>query len=298
MSWQIAINGFEQYIQLEKGLAQNSIKAYLSDIQKLANFAQTQNWLISQITYHNLSAFMAELHQVKYSPYSRARMTASMRSFFGYLHLEKEIITDPTALLESPRLGRKLPDYLSLQEIDAIIDAIDLSQPFGQRNKTIIETLYSCGLRVSEVINLKVFDVHFHEQIILITGKGDKQRFVPIDKNTLNLIDLYIKTNRNDIKSNKGKEDVLFLNRFGAGLSRIYIFNLIKIISKKAGILKQVSPHTFRHSFATHLVQNGADLRSVQEMLGHESITTTEIYTHLNQNDLKKTVLAFHPRNR
>lgn len=300
MNWENAIKSFELYIQLEKGLSKNSIKGYLSDIKKLCLFASQHlnNSSFSKLDYDDLSSFMNHLAKEENSPYSRARMTSSIRSFFNFLIIEKMIETNPAELLESPRLGRKLPDYLSVSEIDLIIEQIDLSKSFSHRNKTIIELLYSCGLRVSELINLKIFDIVIDDQLVKVTGKGSKQRLVPIDNYTLKLIHLYLLEERNKQETKKGEEDILFLNRFGAKLSRVFIFKLVKNLCQKAGIQKNVSPHTFRHSFATHLVENGADLRSVQEMLGHESITTTEIYTHIEQKGLREAVLKFHPRNK
>lgn len=300
MNWQIAIKGFELHIQLEKGLSKNSIKAYISDINKLQTYcaAVLNNKSYNELVYDDLSDFMAHLNKQNQSPYSRARMTSSIRAFFNYLTIENMMEKNPSELLESPRLGRKLPDYLSVKEIDLIIEQIDLSQPFAHRNKTILEVLYSCGLRVSEVTDLKIFDVIYDDQLVRVTGKGSKQRLVPIDQYTLKLIKLYMIEERNKQQAKKGEEDVLFLNRFGKRLSRVFVFTLVKKLCQQAGIQKKVSPHTFRHSFATHLVENGADLRSVQEMLGHESITTTEIYTHLEQGSLQKAVLNFHPRNK
>lgn len=292
------IKGFEAYIQLEKGLSENSVKAYSSDLKKFFVFCDERSiQRISEIDYPFLSEFMGDLTQKKQSAYTRARVTSSLKAFFAYLVLEKEIDNNPTDLLESPRLGRKLPDYLSIDEIDAMVGSIDLSKPYSHRNKTIIETLYSCGLRVSEVINMEIYDVLSDDGLVRVTGKGNKQRLVPIDSYTIKLIKLYLSEERNKQEAEKGEENILFLNRFGKRLSRVYIFNLVKRLAEKAGIKKNVSPHTFRHSFATHLVSNGADLRAVQEMLGHESISTTEIYTHLEQKELRETILKHHPRN-
>jgi len=300
LNWQSAIKGYELYVKLEKGLSDNSVSAYLSDIQKLWNYTQEELAYssYSQLSYHDLSNFMGFLNDQDQSPYTRARMTSSIKSFFNYLVIEKLVTQNPSELLESPRLGRKLPDYLTVDEIDELILQIDLSKPFAHRNKTIIEMLYSCGLRVSELTNLKIHDVISDDELVRVTGKGSKQRLVPIDKYTLRLIHLYLLEERNKQNAQKGEEDVLFLNRFGKRLSRVFIFTLVKKLCQMAGIQKKVSPHTFRHSFATHLIENGADLRSVQEMLGHESITTTEIYTHLEQKGLRDAVLKFHPRNK
>lgn len=299
MDAQPFIKGFEAYIQLEKGLSENSVKAYSSDLKKFFTHCDLLKVKsLDKIDYHFLSNFMDVLTQKKQSAYTRARMTSSLKSFFSYLLLEKVIDVNPTDLLESPRLGRKLPDYLTIEEIDLMVDSIDLSKPFSHRNKTIIEMLYSCGLRVSELINMEIYDVLNDDELVRVTGKGDKQRLVPVDTYTLKLVQLYLSEERNRQEAQKGEENILFLNRFGKRLSRVYIFNLVKNLANKVGIKKNVSPHTFRHSFATHLITNGADLRAVQEMLGHESISTTEIYTHLEQSALRRTVLEFHPRNK
>lgn len=293
------LNGFQLYLQLEKGLSQNSIKAYTSDLNKFFRYCESQNkGSLKEMDYHFLSSFIHHLAESEQSAHTRARMTSSLRKMFEYAVLEKMIADNPTELLESPRLGRKLPTYLSVEEIDAMVLSIDLSKPFAHRNKTMIEMLYSCGLRVSELINLEIYSVLIDDQLVRVTGKGNKQRLVPIDAYTLKLIQLYLTEERNQLETQKGEENILFLNRFGKRLSRVYVFNLVKKLAEKAGIKKVVSPHTFRHSFATHLVNNGADLRAVQEMLGHESISTTEIYTHLEQAALRETVLKYHPRNR
>lgn len=299
MDWKSAINGFQQYLQLEKGLSDNSIKAYIRDTKKLSNYLLIEDPTSPEnVVYEDLSNFISHLSKIQLSPYSRARIVSGVRAFFNYLILEKIIAQNPADLLESPRLGRKLPDFLSVDEIDKMILAIDQSLDFGHRNKTILEVLYSCGLRVSELINLEIFDVYHDDHLVKVTGKGNKQRLVPIDKHSLKLIKIYVNMERELTKPKKGEESILFLNRFGKRLSRVYIFKLIKTLALKAGIKKNISPHTFRHSFATHLVENGADLRSVQEMLGHESITTTEIYTHLQQKSLRDAILQFHPRNK
>lgn len=293
------LKGFELYIQLEKGLSKNSIKAYASDLKLFFNFLQKENiQSITEVTYDNLASFMSNLTEAKKSPYTRARATSSLRTFFQFLEQEKYIKDNPTTILESPRLGRKLPDYLTVAEIDSMVDSIDLSKPFSHRNKTILEMLYSCGLRVSELVNFEIDSILAEDELVRVTGKGNKQRLVPIDGYTLKLIKLYLTEERNKQDAQRGEENILFLNRFGKRLSRVFIFNIVKKIASQAGISKNVSPHTFRHSFATHLVENGADLRSVQQMLGHESISTTEIYTHLEQAALRKSVLKYHPRNK
>ncbi len=297
--WQSAIKGFELHLRLEKGLSSNSIAAYLQDIAKLHTFAQDELITnLTALTYNDLSKFIHYLTEKKLAAYSKARIVSGTKAFFNYLIDEKIIEENPAALISAPKLGRKLPNYLTVEEIDNMISGIDLSLPYGHRNKTMLEVLYSCGLRVSELILMGVFDILFDDGLIKVIGKGNKQRYVPIDQYTLKLISLYLASERKNLKPKKGAEEILFLNRFGGALSRVFVFSFIKDLAMKTGINKKISPHTFRHSFATHLVANGADLRSVQEMLGHESITTTEIYTHLEQKQLKETILNYHPRNK
>ncbi len=290
---------FSNYLKLEKGLAKNSVQAYLNDIDKLFQFLQINYPAlpINQIEITHLRSFLNYIHELDLQASSQARILSGIKSFFQYLCLEEVIKDDPAYLLESPRLSRKLPDTLELIEIEKLIQALDLSKPDGFRNKVIIEMLYACGLRVSELNQIKISQIDFHNEFIKVTGKGNKERLVPITENTLNLIKLYMQEIRAHQNIVKGYEDILFLNRFGKSLSRISIFNMIKEQAKKIGLKKNISPHTFRHSFATHLIEGGADLRAVQEMLGHSSITTTEIYTHLDKTYIKSVIKSFHPRS-
>lgn len=275
----------------------NSIEAYLSDLEKLSAYANDINKNITSLTYSDLTGFLVELSGIGICSRSQARIISGIKSFYRYLLLDNVISEDPTALLESPRTGRKLPEVLGTDEIDAILNAIDLSKPEGQRNKAIIETLYSCGLRVSELINLKLSEIYFTERFIRVVGKGDKERLVPISRKALHEINLYIDGTRNFMEIKKGEEDFLFLNRRGKHLTRVMVFTLIKNYAEQAGVRKIISPHTFRHSFATHLLENGANLRVIQQMLGHASILTTEIYTHLNKETLVEAIRKYHPRN-
>ncbi len=298
MMWQNYIKGFTLYLFLEKSLSENSIEGYLHDANKLKIFAEEHSPTLSpkDFSYDLLLEFLSHLVDDKLSVRSQARIVSGIKAFFRYLLLENIIDTDPTELLEGPKIGRKLPDTLSEEDIDKIICAIDLSKPEGQRNKAMIETLYGCGLRVSELVNLKISNIQAKGGFIRVVGKGDKERLVPIEKYTLKQINLYLDNDRKHLEIQKGEEDIAFLNRRGKRLTRVMIFTIIKQLAKAAGIQKTISPHTLRHSFATHLVMNGADLRAVQEMLGHESILTTEIYTHLDRQFLRKTILDFHPR--
>ncbi len=292
--------GFKAYLQLERGLSENTLAAYMHDVSLLFDFlnVKKEGKSLKKITYEDLKDFIAFVNELGLGTYSQARIISGIRAFFKYLDLENSIDTDPSELLESPKLGRKLPDVLDVEEIDKIIKAIDLSLPEGTRNRAIIETLYGCGLRVSELVNLKLSELFFNEGIVSVTGKGNKQRLVPLGEEAKKSILLYLQYDRVKIEPARGSEDILFLNRRGRKLSRQMIFIMIKNLVEKAGIRKNISPHTFRHSFATHLVQNGADLRAVQDLLGHASIITTEIYTHLNREDLRKAILKFHPRNK
>ncbi|RLD90727.1 MAG: site-specific tyrosine recombinase XerD [Bacteroidetes bacterium] len=291
--------GFKTYIRLERGLSNNTIAAYMHDVDLLFDFLTSQKGgqSLSDISYSDLKDFIAFINEMGLGSYSQARVISGIRVFFKYLDLEKAIGNDPSEMLESPKLGSKLPDVLDISEIIQIINTIDLSLPEGQRNRAIIETLYGCGLRVSELINLKLSELYFNEGILLVTGKGNKQRFIPVGDEAKKSILLYLKYDRVKISPTKGNEDILFLSRRGGKLSRQMIFIMIKKMVEKTGIRKKISPHTFRHSFATHLVQNGADLKAVQDLLGHASIITTEIYTHLNREDLRRAILTYHPRN-
>jgi integrase/recombinase XerD len=297
MMWDSFKKGFKAWLQLEKSLSDNSVDAYLQDIDKLTAFLELHDLKKSpnDIDLKLLENFVKWIHELGMTATSQARIISGLRSFYKYCLLEQLSEKDPTVLLEAPKIRRKLPDTLSIKEIDAIIDSIDLSVAEGTRNKAIFETMYSCGLRVSELINLKISCLYLDVGFIKVIGKGDKQRLVPIGSEAIKHIGIYKNNVRNHIMIKKDKEDFLFLNRRGSQLSRVMIFLILKELVKKAGIEKNVSPHTFRHSFATHLVEGGADLRAVQEMLGHESITTTEIYTHLDRDFLRSTLQQFHP---
>ena len=298
MNWDSYINGFKTYLILEKSLSSNSIEAYIHDVEKLAQFLELTKQLKSppQVTLEDVQSFLTWITELGISARSQSRIISGIKGFFKYLLLENCIKKNPVSLLEAPKIGRKLPQILSINEINLIIGKIDLSKPEGQRNKSIIETLYGCGLRVSELCGLKLSDLHFEEEYIQIIGKGNKERVIPIGEVAMSNIMLYKNHVRNHLAIKKGNEDILYLNRRGTKLSRIMIFNIIKELALIAGIKKNISPHTFRHSFATHLIEGGADLRAIQEMLGHESITTTEIYTHLDRTFLRETLLNFHPR--
>ena len=272
--------------------------AYIRDVQKLEEYAKMEGISsVKEITMENVQTFIKHIAELGLSSRSQARLLSGIKAFYKYLLLENEISTDPTELIESPKLGRKLPDTLSIEEVDALIHAVDLSKPEGERNKTMLEVLYSCGLRVSELINLKISNIYFNDGFIRITGKGDKERLVPIGNQAIKCLDIYLNQVRNHQSIQTGCEDFAFLNRRGKPLSRVMIFTIIKNLAEKISLQKTISPHTFRHSFATHLIEGGADLRAVQEMLGHESITTTEIYTHLDRSFLKQTILDYHPRS-
>jgi len=295
--WESYKKGFKAYLQLEKSLSDNSTEAYLRDIDKLTQYLQEKRTAKSpsQLTLKDLQQFIKWVTELGMTSSSQARIISGIRAFYKYCLLENISATDPTTLLEAPKLKRALPDILSFEEIEDIIAQIDLSKPEGGRNKAILELMYSCGLRVSEVVNLRISQLYFEAGFIRVTGKGDKERLVPVGKSAAKYVKIYLKDIRVHIPVQKGNEDIVFLNKHGTQLSRIMIFLIIKDLVKKAGIKKTVSPHTFRHSFATHLVEGGADLRAVQEMLGHESITTTEIYTHLDRDFLRKTLENFHP---
>ncbi|SNR32261.1 integrase/recombinase XerD [Lutibacter agarilyticus] len=297
MKWKNALNDYQLYLKIEKGLAKNSIESYCADVKKLIIYLEEEKIAITPLSISN-----DDIQQFIYSvskdlnARSQARLISGLRNFFDYLIFEDYRKENPTDLIESPKIGRKLPDTLSLEEIDILISAIDLSAPQGERNRTILETLYSCGLRVSELINLQLSDLFFEEGFIRVIGKGNKQRFVPINIQTEKYIQFYVKDIRSHIAVKKGFEDTLFLNRRGQKLSRVMIFTIVKNLTEKSGIQKKISPHTFRHSFATHLLERGADLRAIQQMLGHESITTTEIYMHVDKSFLKEVINTFHPR--
>lgn len=295
--WEPFKKGYKAWLQLEKSLSDNSVQAYLRDVERLTEYLQNNNQLVSpgDVGLKELQQFVKWIGELGMTATSQARIISGIRSFYKYCLIEQICTTDPALLLEAPRNRRKLPDTLSFEEIEQIIAAIDQSTPEGGRNKAILETMYSCGLRVSEVVNLKLSCLYLDVGFIRVIGKGDKERLVPIGTDAIKYIKLYKENIRNHQPIVPGFEDIVFLNRRGKNLSRVMIFYIIRDLAAKAGITKSISPHTFRHSFATHLVEGGADLRAVQEMLGHESITTTEIYTHLDRDFLRDTLQRFHP---
>ena len=297
MSWESSIKGFKSYLQIERSLSDNSVQAYIRDIKKFANYAMPLKLNELKIQRENISDFLAELKDDEIAARSQARIISGIKAFYKYLIIEDYIKHDPTELIESPKVGFKLPDTLSLIEIDKLISAVDLSNKQGERNRAILETLYSCGLRVSELTNLKLSNIYFNEGYLKVIGKGDKERLAPIGGRALKYLTTYINEVRNHQTIKKGQEDFVFLNNRGAGLTRVMIFLIIQKLAAEIGLKKKISPHTFRHSFATHLIEGGADLRAVQEMLGHESITTTEIYTHLDKDYLRSNIIQFHPRS-
>ncbi|MBK7558832.1 MAG: site-specific tyrosine recombinase XerD [Chitinophagaceae bacterium] len=295
--WEPYKKGYKAWLQLEKSLAANSVEAYLRDIDKLTDYLQAAKKMITpqQLELKDLEKFVQWISELGMTVASQSRIISGLRSFYNYCIIEQIVTVNPTALLETPKQERKLPDTLSFEEIESIIAEVDLSKPEGGRNKAILETLYSCGLRVTELVNLRISCLYLDIGFIRVIGKGDKERLVPIGSDAIKYINIYKKDIRVHINIKPGQEDILFLNRRGSKLSRVMIFIMLKDLATKAGITKNISPHTFRHSFATHLVEGGADLRAVQEMLGHESITTTEIYTHLDREYLRNTLHQFHP---
>lgn len=299
MNWDLHLKGFRSFLSLEKSLSKNSIAAYTADVEKLASYFDQAKIEISpdKVSYQNLKDFLIWINELGVSTSTQTRIISGIKAFYKYMLMEEIISQNPTELLESPRVGRKLPDTLNIEEVNLLIDSFDLSTDNGQRNKAIIETLYSCGLRVSELIELKISNLHFKQGYIKVIGKGNKERLTPIGKVAMKQIQLYLDNYRAMLKVQSGEEDIVFLNNRGHKLSRVMIFLIIKKQIEKCGLKKNVSPHTLRHSFASHLVDQGADLRAVQEMLGHESITTTEIYTHLDRNYLKRAIEKFHPRS-
>lgn len=299
MDWPSTINGFRAYLKLEKFLSPNSVEAYLQDMDKLQQFAVS---LVPQrkpetIVEQDLKAFMQWVNELGMTPASQARILSGIKAFYKFLLMENLISHNPAELIEAPRLQRKLPDTLNILEIDALIGAIDLSKADGMRNKTMLEVLYSCGLRVTELITLKISNLYLEDDFIKILGKGNKERLVPIGEQASKMTTIYLQEIRVHLKIKKGQEDYVFLSKRGVLLSRVMVFMIIKSLAEKIGLKKSISPHTFRHSFATHLIEGGADLRAVQEMLGHESITTTEIYTHLDREYLRETIVQYHPRS-
>ena len=296
--WNSYIHGFKAYLQLEKSLSKNSVEAYLRDVAKITQFLEMQGLSLGpqKIELHHLQSFLKWITELGMTARTQARVISGLKAFYRYLLLENVVTKDPTELLESPRIGMKLPVTLNLDEIDLLMSKIDLSKPEGKRNKAMIETLYGCGLRVTELVTLKISNLFFNDGFIKVVGKGSKERLVPVGSIAQAEIKFYLAELRSHVPVKKGHEDILFLNRRGAGLTRVMIFTMIKRLVILSGIKKRISPHTFRHSFATHLVEGGADLRAVQEMLGHESITTTEIYTHLDRDYLRSAIIQYHPR--
>ena len=297
MTWQQAQKDFKNYLLIERGLSDNSVSNYSLDISKLINHLEANSIVVSptKISVETLQYFIYEIAKVL-NARSQSRIISGLKSFFNYMVFEGYRESNPMELIETPKIGQKLPDTLSISEIDELIAAIDMGKKEGERNTAILETLYGCGLRVSELINLRISDLYFKEGFIKVTGKGEKQRFVPIGDVTQELISQYLENSRADVPIKKNASDILFLNRRGNMLTRAMIFTIVKNLSKAANFQKNISPHTFRHSFATHLLENGADLRAIQQMLGHESITTTEIYMHVDKSHLQQVILNFHPR--
>jgi len=285
---------FKQYLMYEKGLSPKSVEAYLHDVLLLADFLGEDN--IESATFEDLQQFLKHLYKSDYNARSQARIISGMRAFYRYLIYARVLETDPTELLDAPKIGMHLPDVLTVEEIKSIMEVIDLSSPEGHRNRAMAEVMYGCGLRVSELVTLRLSNLFFDDGFVKVVGKGNKERLIPIGGTAMKMVNLYVNGKRKELKIKKGEEDYVFLNRRGAHLTREMVFMLVKKWVKDAGIDKTVSPHTFRHSFATHLIEGGADLRAVQEMLGHESITTTEIYTHLDQDYLRTNIALFHPR--
>lgn len=299
-SWNIYYIGFRQFLQLERSLSKNSIEAYADDLKKLENYSELflKHQAPENFSYRQLQDFVEWVATLGFSAATQARIISGLKTFYKYMLLENNLKQSPAELLETPKLSRKLPVFLSVQEIDSMVSCIDRSTAEGERNLCMLETLYSCGLRVSELVNLKITDLHLENDYLKVTGKGNKERLVPIGKSAKKLIKNYLNSVRVHVPVKKAAEDTVFLNRRGGKLSRVMVFYVIKDLAAKAGIKKILSPHSFRHSFATHLVEGGADLRAVQEMLGHESITTTEIYTHLDRQFLRDNILSYHPRNK
>lgn len=289
---------FKNYLKLERGLSKNSVDAYLNDVNKLFQYYDSldKKFIAKEVSENDLHSFVSWLADLGMLPNTQARVISGLKSFFSYLLVEDIVDLDPSLTLESPKLSRKLPDILNVPEINALIEAIDASKPEGMRNKAIIEVLYGCGLRVTELITLRISDLNAAQEYIKVTGKGNKERIIPIGQTALKFIDIYLSQVRVHLAIKKGNEDFIFLNRLGTRLSRITVFKVIKSLADDIGLKKTISPHTFRHSFATHLIEGGADLRAVQEMLGHSSITTTEVYTHLDKDYLKGVITSFHPR--
>ena len=299
ITWDDKIKDFETFLKFERNFSDNTVDAYLRDLRKLQNYAEfdLEGVCPLQITYENIQEYLYQFSKKKFSERTQARWVSSIKAFFKYLVDDEVRADNPATLVEGPKLGLYLPDTLSFVDVERIIKAIDIATELGKRNQCMIEVLYGCGLRVSELIDLKISNINFKELYLKVEGKGNKTRFVPLARYTADLIKDYIENVRSKYKVNKKCEDILFLNSRGSSMSRVIVFIIIKELTEKAGISKKISPHTFRHSFATHLLQNGADLRYIQEMLGHSSITTTEIYTHLKNEELREVILNYHPRN-
>lgn len=296
MKWDMAKRDFKRYLQLERGLSSNSINAYLNDVSKLEAYCSYKNLVLQNIQTKDIQQFLVFVNEFHISPFTQARLLSGLKTFFNFLQLEYQLEKNPTTLIESPRLSRKIPSVLDIHEIETLIAAIDLSTLEGMRNKAILEMLYGCGLRVSELVNLKISNLYLDVEFIKVEGKGNKERLIPIGQHALKYLKMYLEEVRVHFPVKPGFEDVVFLNRRGASLSRVMVFIVIKDLAKKIGLQKEISPHTFRHSFASHLVEGGADLRAVQDMLGHESITTTEIYTHIDKEYLQSVITQYHPR--
>ncbi|GAA4514638.1 site-specific tyrosine recombinase XerD [Sphingobacterium thermophilum] len=297
LQWQKVIQEFRKFLLFERNLSKKSVSAYLNDIQKLQIFCEDHQLNIEEINVKNVQHFLEWVNGFGISVYTQARLISGIKSFFNFLQLEYELSTNPAELIETPRLTRKIPDVLEVHEIDELISAIDLSHPEGMRNKAMLEVLYGCGLRVSELVELKISNLHLEVEFIKIEGKGNKERLIPIGAQAIKYLKIYLQEVRAKQQVKAGHEDVVFLNRRGAKLTRVMVFLIIKEVAQKIGLKKKISPHTFRHSFASHLVEGGADLRAVQDMLGHESITTTEIYTHIDKDYLQSIITQYHPRS-
>lgn len=296
MSWEIYRKGYKGFLKLEKSLSDNTVESYMRDLDKLIDYAGERSIQPKTLTYKDLQQFLAIVAESGMSPRSRARLISGIKSFYGYLLVEEIIEENPAELLQTPKIPARLPDTLSIEEINSIIGAIDLSAPDGLRNQTILETLYGCGIRVTELVELKISQLFFEDEFIRVIGKGNKERLVPMGSTVKKLLQLYIESSRKALDVKPGHEEYVFLNYRGTKLSRVMIFMIIQKLAERTGLKKSISPHTFRHSFATHLIEGGADLRAVQEMLGHESITTTEIYTHLDRDFLRSEIIDHHPR--
>lgn len=296
-NWNVIKKEFEQFLKFERGLSINSIDAYLNDVSKFQIYCEGNHLPLHQVVRKDIQDFLHWLQEFNISPYTQSRLISGLKTFFSFLIIEHNLENNPTELVQAPQLSRKLPSVLSIHEIDQLIAAIDLSTVEGERNRTILEVLYGCGLRVSELINLKISNLFLDVEFVKVEGKGSKERLIPIGQQAIKHLKLYLDTIRPHITIKSGNEDIVFLNRRGSALSRVMIFLIIKDLAQKIGLQKTISPHTFRHSFASHLVEGGADLRAVQDMLGHESITTTEIYTHIDRDYLHSVITQYHPRS-